>query len=84
MKLFDKGDARHGKSWTAREIERLIELYEYGCRWGLIARDLGRSVPTCYQRLQAVRYYAKMPRSLWENESETLKGAANLEFKKRS
>lgn len=84
MRLQNRRDARHGKSWTAREIKRLIELYEHGVRWGLIARDLGRSVPTCYQRLQAVRYYAKMPADLWAIEADALKGESNLEFKRRS
>ena len=82
-RLRNRYQARHGKAWVPHEIERLIELYEAGVRWGLIAQDLGRTVPTCYSKLQAVRYFYKMPASLWKRQDETLTSEKNLEYKRR-
>lgn len=56
---------RSGMIWTFDDLTRLIELYENGTRWGLIAHDLGRTVPACVIKLRAVRMFANFPKDLW-------------------
>ena len=75
--------ARHGKKWSFRDLQKLIELYEQGVRWGAISNALGRSVPTCVARLRTVRFYFRMPAELWAIENETTTGKANLQIKGR-
>ena len=55
----------YGKVWTFEHLQELCSLYEQGVRWGLIAQQLGRSVPACVIKLRAVKMFANFPADLW-------------------
>lgn len=71
----------NGKVWTYDHIKELCQLYEDGVRWGLIAHELGRTVPACVLKLRAVKMFAKFPKDLWR--PRPLYKAKHLEHKGR-
>lgn len=74
--------SRQGKKWTAADMHTLLDLYAAGTRWGLIAQELQRSIPSCVDRLRALRFYYGF-RGVFKYESETY-NEKKLEIKGRS
>jgi len=62
--------ARHGKKWTADDMTKLLDLYAAGITWGMIAMQLQRSIPSCVERLRAVRFYHNF-QTVFNHQSST-------------
>ena len=62
--------ARQGKKWTEKDMKHLLDLYAAGARWGVIAQELQRSIPSCVDRLRALRFYHGF-RKVFKHKSET-------------
>ena len=62
-------------------MHTLLDLYANGVRWGYIAEELQRSIPSCVDRLRALRFYHGF-KSVFDYESETF-GEKKLEIKGR-
>jgi hypothetical protein len=74
--------ARQGKKWTERDMTQLLDLYAAGTRWGVIAQELQRSIPSCVDRLRALRFYHGF-KQVFKHKSETY-SYSKLEIKGRS
>ena len=73
--------ARHAKKWTARDMKTLLDLYESGVKWGLIAQELQRSIPSCVNRLRELRFYYGF-KNVFNHKSSTY-NEKHLEIKGR-
>lgn len=74
--------SRQGKKWTASDMHTLLDLYAAGTKWGLIAQELQRSIPSCVDRLRALRFYHGF-KGVFKYKSETYK-EKKLEIKGRT